>query len=310
MLFLSHKHFELLKGIGILSVLISHIGGYSGLTWFTPLGGIGVAIFLFCSGYGLYCSYTKTGLQNFWKKKIVNVYSTYFLIEVITALLYSRSVMTVLLDLLLIRPAYCYGWYMQYLFGCYFVFFLVFKYVKNEKGQTFILSMLAILSFFCLDGLRGEQAFSFVGGILTALVLNKGEVHFKHGVFLAILSLVLSVGLLAVKQHPIIRQQPLYVLTLFNLLIKGGAAVSIIYLTYAIKCIYFIGDKLSLIFGKLSYVLYLVHGYLIVIISDSLLGNYLIDSIVFLAITLIVSYLVNILAKKFATIWNILFRII
>lgn len=54
--FCSKQHFQILKGIAILVVMIGHCGNNSGVTWFTPLGGIGVAIFLFCSGYGIECS--------------------------------------------------------------------------------------------------------------------------------------------------------------------------------------------------------------------------------------------------------------
>lgn len=59
--FCSKSHFEVLKGIAILAVLISHAGNFSGKTWFTPLGGIGVALFLFCSGYGTYCTLSSGG---------------------------------------------------------------------------------------------------------------------------------------------------------------------------------------------------------------------------------------------------------
>ena len=148
--FLSRQHFDILKGIAIMAVLICHIGGYSGITWFTPLGGIGVAIFLFCSGYGLSCSYEKTGLKNYWKKKVIGVYSTYFLIEVVTAIVFARNIKTIVLDLLLIKPVYRYGWYMPYLFGCYFIFWLVFKFIKQEKWKLFVLITLAVLSFFFL----------------------------------------------------------------------------------------------------------------------------------------------------------------
>ena len=84
------------------------------------------ALFLFCSGYGLRCSYADAELKHFWKKKIIGVYCAYFLIEIVTAFVFARNFKTVVLDLLLIKPAYSYGWYMQYLFGCYIVFLVSF----------------------------------------------------------------------------------------------------------------------------------------------------------------------------------------
>ncbi len=296
--YLSHKHFEILKGIAIIAVLICHIGGYSGKTWFTPLGGIGVALFLFCSGYGLYCSYKNSGLKNYWGKKICGVYSTYFLIEIIAALFFTRQIKTVVLDLLLIKPSYAYGWYMQYLFGCYFVFWLVFKFFKKENIRLFLLVVLAVSSFFVFDSLRGEQALSFVGGILTAALANKNKSHFKHGKLLAFFLLFFSILLLAIKQLPIIRQQHTYVLTLLDLFIKSFAAYSIVYLTYAIKFISKIGMSFFGFMGKISYSLYLIHGYSIYIISQNLLANYFVNSLVFVVISVVLAYVMEFFAKK------------
>ncbi len=50
------------KGIAILSVIICHAMGtfaQGRITWFTPLGGVGVAIFLLLSAYGLNESWNK-----------------------------------------------------------------------------------------------------------------------------------------------------------------------------------------------------------------------------------------------------------
>jgi peptidoglycan/LPS O-acetylase OafA/YrhL len=66
---MSKEHFQYIKGLAILAVIIGHIGNFSGKARFTPLGGIGVALFLFCSGYGLTKSYEKNGLENYWMKK-------------------------------------------------------------------------------------------------------------------------------------------------------------------------------------------------------------------------------------------------
>lgn len=298
MRFLSREHFELLKGLGIMAVLICHIGGYSGLTYFTPLGGIGVALFLFCSGYGLRCSYTDTGLKHFWKKKIIGVYSTYFLIELVTAFVFARNLKTIVLDLLLIRPAYSYGWYMQYLFGCYLIFWLVFKFIKRENIRIITLCSLSVCSFFVFDGLRGEQAFSFVAGVLTAMLGHNKAPRCKRTMVLSIIALFVSVVLLAVKQHPVVRQQNPYILTALDLLIKSLAAAGLIYLTYAIDFIEKYFGKVFSFFGKISYVLYLIHGYLIIIIRDDLLGNYIINSVVFAVVAIAVAYIVNLVVKS------------
>ena len=49
-----HKEYTTtMRGIAILFVVLHHVGNSSGSVIFTPLGGIGVAMFLILSGYGL-----------------------------------------------------------------------------------------------------------------------------------------------------------------------------------------------------------------------------------------------------------------
>lgn len=55
--FLDIKNSLIIKGLATLLILISHIENYSGMTVFTPLGGIGVSMFLFILGYGIYKSF-------------------------------------------------------------------------------------------------------------------------------------------------------------------------------------------------------------------------------------------------------------
>lgn len=67
---------EYIRGIAIVFVVLGHIlGGTFGMidTHITSILGIGgVTIFLLLSGYGLYQSYQKSGLQGsaYWDKKL------------------------------------------------------------------------------------------------------------------------------------------------------------------------------------------------------------------------------------------------
>ena len=53
--FLDRSYSQIMKGMAILCVVLCHFMGAfgGGVTLFTPLGGIGVAVFLVLSGYGL-----------------------------------------------------------------------------------------------------------------------------------------------------------------------------------------------------------------------------------------------------------------
>ena len=163
--FCSKQHFLYLKGIAIISVLIAHIGNYSGKTWFTPLGGIGVAIFLFCSGYGLMSSYSKKGVKSFWKNKLVYIYIPFAITEIVAAIVLKYSITEIILDLLFVKCMNPLGWYMQYLIACYFTFWLGAKYIHNKYIQKIVWCVIAVGSFWVFDNLRAEQAISFLSGI-------------------------------------------------------------------------------------------------------------------------------------------------
>ena len=73
----------ILKGIAILLVAICHLGGEF-TRWATPLGGIGVAVFLILSAYGLEKSYQRSELHHYWRKRLLAVWIPYMIIEVAT----------------------------------------------------------------------------------------------------------------------------------------------------------------------------------------------------------------------------------
>ena len=62
------------RGYAILIIMLCHVTGSWNFVGFTPLGGIGVAMFLFLSGYGL---------NESWKKKVLRVIFPYVLFRMI-----------------------------------------------------------------------------------------------------------------------------------------------------------------------------------------------------------------------------------
>ena len=64
---IAHLHSQRCKGVAILSVILCHAAGTFGhgkIVLFTPLGGIGVSIFLLLSAYGLIESWQKLAKTN------------------------------------------------------------------------------------------------------------------------------------------------------------------------------------------------------------------------------------------------------
>lgn len=78
------KHTMILKGMAILTVCWAHAGGkdygIGGIQW---IAGIGVCIFLICSGYGINESFKRNGLKQYWFKKISGVVIPYYLVYII-----------------------------------------------------------------------------------------------------------------------------------------------------------------------------------------------------------------------------------
>ena len=165
---LSKEHFKYLKGIAIVAVIVAHVGNYSGRIWFRPLGGIGVALFLFCSGYGLMTSYYQKGLKGFWRKKLLSVYLPFAFVEIIAAIIYKHPLIDALLDLVFVKKLNPYGWYMQYLAVCYILFYVVVRWISNKKIWFLIWGITAGLSFVFYPTLQAEQAISFIGGLSLA----------------------------------------------------------------------------------------------------------------------------------------------
>lgn len=69
--FLSTTHTDFMRTFAICIIVLMHSLCGAGLPGygFSPLGGIGVSIFLMLSGYGLTVSWRKNGCRGFWKKK-------------------------------------------------------------------------------------------------------------------------------------------------------------------------------------------------------------------------------------------------
>lgn len=97
---LDFKYTDCLRGVAILLIMVGHITGTMGVRCFTPLGGIGVALFLFLSGFGCNESYKHKGLDGFWWKKVKRVLLPYALV---ITLVYVFKQKWVLIDTICLR---------------------------------------------------------------------------------------------------------------------------------------------------------------------------------------------------------------
>ena len=174
-----------IKGFSILTVVWAHSGAKLSVGGIQFIAGIGVALFLMCSGYGLESSYEKNGLIGFWRKRLLGVCLPFWVVELVGMLATGTfSVKTYLLDFCFLRPATGYGWFMGYIVICYLIFYAVKKLVKDSRIQTLVL-FGAFAIWFVLDSvffanpnmpfLRARQMLSFPAGVLLAVNKDKIE---------------------------------------------------------------------------------------------------------------------------------------
>lgn len=174
-----------IKGFSILTVVWAHSGAMLSVGGIQFIAGIGVALFLMCSGYGLEISYEKNGLIGFWKKRLWGVCLPFWVVELIGLLATGIfSIKSYLLDFCFLKPATGYGWFMGYIVICYLIFYAVNRWIKDGRMQMAALfGVFAI--WFVLESvyfanpnmpfLRARQMLSFPAGVLLAANKDKIE---------------------------------------------------------------------------------------------------------------------------------------
>lgn len=263
--FMSMQYTTIIKGIAILIIMLGHVANFwGGVRWFTPLGGIGVAMFLIISGFGLAESYKKTGLKNYWVKKLINVYIPYAIIRGIIILFQicmgeKYNIVDTLLGFVFIKNLHSYDWYMGYLFIWYFVFYFV-NLINTDNKKKFLLFLIASITMFFVfkRNLYAEQSVSFLFGIYLSYYNKNSDKAFLKGSLFIIIGIVA----LALKQVPVIRGLDIAILWNFIQLVnKFCIGCGMIYCLYLIMKI--INLKLVYYIGVISFELYLIHGYTI-----------------------------------------------
>ena len=144
---------QILKGVAICLVVMCHFMGNfgNGVVLFTPLGGIGVSIFIFLSAYGLNESWAVNAERCWWRKRIIAVFIPYAIVQIF--LFWSQhefSAVGFLKDVLFIKPQYTYGWYLSYLFVWYILFYGIMRIAFTRKHKLCVVIGLSILMFFFL----------------------------------------------------------------------------------------------------------------------------------------------------------------
>ena len=311
-----------IKGIAILLVVLCHVGG-TFTRIMTPLGGIGVSLFLIVSAYGLEKSYLKKGLHAYWRKRVVTVFLPYALCEGIALLAgaYKISFLDFLLDVTLLKPLFTLGWYLNYLLLWYIVFWIIHKISYLNKYRVFSFGLVAItfLIYFNFNSpIRFEQSFAFFLGIVlanydeilyrTVAKLDKRSVKKYETVckLYCVVFLLVAIGLLGIKQLSIVRQGFPQCMKVLDLFIKFFASTGILGSVLMLEKYWGIFKCTKICYssiyrlGNVAFELYLIHGYFLFILDLNL--NYFLCLLLFMMFSLggtVILYGINITIKNY-----------
>ena len=310
---MSRNYTTALKGLSILMVLWVHVGACYRVEGIQFIGTVGVSLFIIFSGYGLQLSVEANGLKDYWKKRLLHIILPFWVVEGIGLATSGRlTFKTYLLDCMFLKPATGPGWYMQYIMGCYLVFFLVKLMVRRinpngpEKFERITLYG-AFLIWFIIDSmffarpdmpfLRARQMLCFPFGV--SIAKNREAVEkavsrpgpFFLGGFIGLLFMGIT-QLPAVKELPYIFQNVLSLFTVFPL--------AIAVLTITKRHLWLVNNLGLEKIGLVSFEIYLVHAF-----TKDLLQTSLPSFAAFFGLTIVGVGLLHMLIRKGNQIWSI-----
>lgn len=291
------------KGFSILTVVWAHLGGRLGVDRIQFIAGIGVALFLLCSGYGLEVSYERNGLGNFWKKRLIGVCLPFWIVELIGLLITKNfSIKTYLFDCFFLKPATGYGWFMGYIIVCYLIFYIIKRLGVDGKRQI-VMFISAFSIWFVLETvfyanptmpfLRARQMFSFPCGIVLAMNKIKIEQALtkKKSILILAGGGIVCALFMAITQLNGVKNSPYLVSNTLSLLTCLPMAIGIVICGKTFIRIF--ENKMLVATGVISYEIYLVHAFTL-----DFVANDLIRILVFLFITLSFAILLNTALRK------------
>lgn len=243
-----------IRGAAAMLIVASHVMSIFFGRIMTPLGGIGVAIFLLLSGYGLNESYKRNGLLQFWTRRLTRLAVPYWLLQCFCLVFVSVPLSVFLLDVCFVVSEY---WYIEYIVRIYILYWLFTHFTPRYRLS--LLFLTSTLSLFLLPEIQAEQALSFPVGIVFSEYRARLDIISRRNyIVFALFAFTLALTCLAIKQLPIVRElQNTVVYNLIQLGIKLPGALGII--GFAVAYGKPISSKLLYLCGLMAFELYLIH---------------------------------------------------
>lgn len=291
--FLSVKHTTFLKGFAAVIIIIQHVASTYGTRIFTPFGGIGVSIFLICSGYGLSKSYLTNNLNKFFNKRLSSVLIPYWIIVIFYNIIHFNkfNVIQLVKQSILISPL-PYMWFIQLILILYLLFYIIYKFLPSNLRLItfFVISTLFII--FCKNQLWAEQSFAFPIGIFLSEYSKKNHSK-RHILKYGLIFITIGFISLFIKQLPEIRYSFYLIMNINQAILKTITALGIVYLTYLVLNIKLLSS--FGVIGKYSYEAYLIHTQFIFIVAKN---QYLKEMFLYIIIIIIGTFFLKKLSSQ------------
>lgn len=244
------------QGISALMIMLMHFvmqtDGYP--RFLNILGSIGVAAFLFISGFGINESYKASGLKRFWSKRVVRVVMPCWMIWLLRLPFVEQfDIYQLMRNMMFFNSEL---WFVDFIIRWYFIYWCVRKIVPQYT--TVLLALFSVVFVFTPQ-LTSEQSFSFFFGYFVSQHYVKVK-SVGRTTILRFMFFTFSYGIVftLVKELHFVRT---FIGTLpFNIIllnIKLPLAISVITAPYLFPWVKKI--KPIIWFGKISYEIYIVH---------------------------------------------------
>lgn len=287
-LVLDRNYTNVLRGLAMVLIMFGHVGGeYEEGVWFSPLAGIGVALFLMLSGYGNNESYLNKRV--FGGGKLLKIALPYWIVAVPLFCISGVNNWTnCILNLTFVRINSVY-WFVGYIMQWYVVYWFAVNYLYRFRWLVF--GVFCIFTLFFLPSLQVGQALSFPCGIW--LSEHKDWMVSKSRIFLASVACVLFVvGTVALgfKQTGLVRSHMEYA-PYIDLFTKLPYTLTLI---IALRPLRFLTDHRLLVFiGGITYELYLVHMQCLRLIETGSATKVLLTTAFFFAVSFLGAYILK-----------------
>lgn len=306
-----YNEIAFLRGFSIITIVLMHFMQNNELPSFflnaISIGGTGVHVFFFCSGFGLFLSYIKhpSTYAEFIRKRFFKIYIPYIIIVVISACLPfmfdGNRIMALLSHVFLFKmfssvyeDSFGVFWYISTLFQFYLIFIPLVKSMTACKNRKHFLMISVLISiswwiFSSYTGLADERIWGsfflqylweFSLGMFIADYLSRGF-EIKTNRIKLFLIFVFGIGMAGIAK--LVGG----IMTTFNdpFAFFGYGAFALLLYSYHGKLIDYVVYAIS----DISFELYLIH-ILIFCVVKNVAGNWWIAAVISIPVSILCAF--------------------